>query len=62
LYPERQCLKSAYDFGVDDDVAAERIDVSEESSASITRVTRIGELDKALAVNINRRTLRIDTM
>jgi hypothetical protein len=32
-------------------------DVSEESSASIIRVTRIGELGRTLAVISNRRTL-----
>jgi hypothetical protein len=35
-----------------------RTDVSEESSASIIRVTRIGELRTTLAVTSNRRTLR----
>jgi hypothetical protein len=39
-------------------VALERTDVSEELSASITRVTRIGEL-VTLAVTSNRRTLRL---
>jgi hypothetical protein len=34
-----------------------RTDVSEELSASIIRVTRIGELGKTLAVTSNRRTL-----
>jgi hypothetical protein len=38
-------------------VALVRIDVSEELSASIVRVTRISELG-TLAVNSNRRTLR----
>jgi hypothetical protein len=38
-------------------VALVRIDVSEELSASIMRVTRIGELG-TLAVTKNRRTLR----
>jgi hypothetical protein len=33
-------------------------DVSEEPSASIIRVTRIGELGTTLAVTSNRRTLR----
>jgi hypothetical protein len=37
-----------------------RTDVSEELSASIIRVTRIGEL-LTLAVNSNRRTLRRNT-
>jgi hypothetical protein len=35
-----------------------RTDVSEKLSASIIRVTRIGELGTTLAVTINRRTLR----
>jgi hypothetical protein len=35
-----------------------RTDVSEELSASIIRVTRIGELGTTLAVTNNRRTLR----
>jgi hypothetical protein len=35
-----------------------RTDVSEERSASIIRVTRIGELGTKLAVTSNRRTLR----
>jgi hypothetical protein len=38
-----------------------RSDVSEELSASIIRVTRIGELGTTLAVNGNRRTLRRNT-
>jgi hypothetical protein len=38
-------------------VALVRTDVSEELSASIIRVTRIGELGTTLAVIINRRTL-----
>jgi hypothetical protein len=41
-------------------VALVRTDVSEELSASIIRVTRIGELG-TLAVTINRRTLRRNT-
>jgi hypothetical protein len=39
-------------------VALVRTDVSEELSASIIRVTRIGELGTALAVTSNRLTLR----
>jgi hypothetical protein len=39
-------------------VALVRTDVSEEISASFIRVTRIGELETALAVTNNRRTLR----
>jgi hypothetical protein len=39
-------------------VALVRTDVSEELSASIISVTRIGELGKTLAVTSNRRTLR----
>jgi hypothetical protein len=35
-----------------------RTDVSEELSASIIRVTRIGELETTLAVTSNRHTLR----
>jgi hypothetical protein len=35
-----------------------RTDVSEEFSASIIRVTRIGEVGTTLAVTSNRRTLR----
>jgi hypothetical protein len=41
-------------------VALVRTDVSEERSASIIRVTRIGELGTTLAVTSNRRTLRRD--
>jgi hypothetical protein len=37
-------------------VALVRTDVSEELSASIIRVTRIGELETMLAVTSNRRT------
>jgi hypothetical protein len=39
-------------------VALVRIDVTEELSASIIRVTRIGELGTMLAVTSNRRMLR----
>jgi DNA-binding TFAR19-related protein (PDSD5 family) len=39
-------------------VALVRIDVSEELSSAIIRVTRIGELGTTLAVTINRRMLR----
>jgi hypothetical protein len=42
-------------------VALVRIDVLEELSASIIRVTRIGELGTTLAVTSNRRTLRRNT-
>jgi hypothetical protein len=38
-----------------------RTDVSEELSASIIAVTRIGELGTTLAATSNRRTLRRDT-
>jgi hypothetical protein len=38
-----------------------RTDVSEELSASMIRVTRIGEVGTTLAVTSNRRTLRINT-
>jgi hypothetical protein len=37
-------------------VALVRTEVSEELSASFIRVTRIGELERALAVTSNRRT------
>jgi hypothetical protein len=43
-------------------VALVSIDVSEELSASIIRVTRIGELGTTLAVTSNRRTLRRNTI
>jgi hypothetical protein len=39
-------------------MALVRIGVSEELSASIIRVTRIGELGTTLAVTSNQRTLR----
>jgi hypothetical protein len=39
-------------------VALVRTDVSEESIASIIRVTRMGEVGTPLAVTSNRRTLR----
>jgi hypothetical protein len=39
-------------------VALVRTDVSEELSASFTKVTRIGELGITLAVTSNRRTVR----
>jgi hypothetical protein len=42
-------------------VALVRIDVSEELSASIIRVTRIGELGTKLVATSNRRTLRRKT-
>jgi hypothetical protein len=40
-------------------VAVVRTDVSKELSASIIRVTRIGEIGTTIAVTINRRTLRL---
>jgi hypothetical protein len=43
--------------GVLSRVALVRIDVSDELSASIIRVKRVGELGTALAVTSNRRTL-----
>jgi hypothetical protein len=43
-------------------VALVRSDVSEERSASIIKVTRIGALETALAVTSNRRTLRRNTV
>jgi hypothetical protein len=42
-------------------VAVVRTDVSEERSAYIIRVTRIGELGTVLAVTSNRRRLRRNT-
>jgi hypothetical protein len=42
-------------------VALVRTDVSEELSASIIRVTRIGELGTTLAVTSSRRTLQRNT-
>jgi hypothetical protein len=39
-------------------VALARTDVTEELSASVIRMTRIGELGTRLAVTDNRRTLR----
>jgi hypothetical protein len=42
-------------------VALVRTDVSEELSASIIGVTRIGELVTTLALTSNRRTLRRNT-
>jgi hypothetical protein len=42
-------------------VALVRTDVSEEPSASIIRVTRIGELATTLAATSNLRTLRRNT-
>jgi hypothetical protein len=42
-------------------VALVRTDVSEELSASVIRVTRIGGLGTTLAVTSNRRTLRRNT-
>jgi hypothetical protein len=42
-------------------VALVRTDVSEELSASIIRVTRIGEIGTTLAVTSNRRKLRRNT-
>jgi DNA-binding TFAR19-related protein (PDSD5 family) len=42
-------------------VALVRTDVSEELSASIIRMTRIGELGTTIAVTSNRRSLRRNT-
>jgi hypothetical protein len=53
-------LKSAV-FWVLRSVALVTTDVSEERSASIIRVTRVGELGKTLAVTSNLRTLRGNT-
>jgi hypothetical protein len=41
-------------------VALVRVNVSEEYITSVIRVTRIGELEMALAVNSNRNTLQIN--
>jgi hypothetical protein len=43
-------------------VALVRTEVSKKLSASIIRVTRIGELGTTLAVTSNRRTLRINVL
>jgi hypothetical protein len=43
-------------------MALVQTEVSEELSASIIRVTRIGEVGKTLAVTNNRRTLRRNTL
>jgi hypothetical protein len=43
-------------------VALVRTNVSEESNASIIRMTRIDELGTELAVTSNRRTLRTNTV
>jgi hypothetical protein len=43
-------------------VALVRTDVSQELSASIIMVTKIGEVGTMLAVTNNRRTLRRNTM
>jgi hypothetical protein len=42
-------------------VALVRTDVSEESSASFIRVTKLGELGTTVAETSNRRTLRRNT-
>jgi hypothetical protein len=42
-------------------MALVRTDVSEEVSASINRVTRIGGIGTTLAVSSNRRSLRISS-
>jgi hypothetical protein len=43
-------------------VALVRTDVSEELIPSFIRMTRIGELGTTLAVTVNRRTLRRNTL
>jgi hypothetical protein len=48
-------------YGVLRQMTLLRTEVSEEISASITRVTRIGELGATLAVTNNRLTLRKNT-
>jgi hypothetical protein len=45
-------------FGMLRGVVLVRTDVSEELSASIIRVTRVGVLEKTLVVTCDRRTLR----
>jgi hypothetical protein len=45
-------------FGMLHRVALVITEISEESSASFTRVTRIGEIGTTLGVTSNRRTLR----
>jgi hypothetical protein len=54
-------MKNAVLWDVTRRVALVRTDVSEELSASIIRLTRIGELGTTLAVTSNRRTLRRNT-
>jgi hypothetical protein len=49
-------------YGILRRVALVRTDVSGELSASFIRVTRIDELETALAVISNRRTLRRNTI
>jgi hypothetical protein len=48
-------------FGMLRSVALVRTDVSEKRSASIIRVTRIGEVGTTLVVTSNRRMLRRNT-
>jgi hypothetical protein len=49
-------------YGILRCVALIKTDVSEELSASVIRVTRIGELGTTLTVNNNRPTLRRNTL
>jgi hypothetical protein len=61
FYDCHQFLRMA-SYGMLHRVALVRTAVSEELSASITRVTRIGELGTTLNVSSNRRTLRRNTL
>jgi hypothetical protein len=54
-------LKRMASFGMLRHVALVRTDVSEERSAFIIKVTKIGELGTTLALTSNRRTLRRKT-
>jgi hypothetical protein len=61
LVSDRLHLRRMASFGMLRRVALVGTDVSEELTASIIRMTRIGELGTTLAVTSNRRTLRINT-
>jgi hypothetical protein len=60
LYIQRQTVRERrmVSSGMLRRVALVRTDVSEETSASFIRVTKIGELGKTLAVTTNRHTLQ----